>query len=170
MLALVGCRWWVAGFLCAVVGAGCGEGSSPSSSSVRAIRTVEAKSHLVAVAYRAFGSAQQDCQDKFNAGVLKTDSEGVSCIDDGLTASKLERAIETLRKEIVSVGQGGAQGCKEASQRLADVVQQEEASIHALHADLARLDAQSFNRDFAAADADAGRETKLVDPLVQACA
>ena len=123
---------------------------------------MEAKSHLVAVAYRAFGSAQQDCQDKFNAGVLKTDAEGASCIDDGLTASQLETAIETLRKQIVAVGQGGAQGCTAASQQLADVVQQEEGSIHALHADLVRLDARSFNRDFEAADADAGREAKLV--------
>jgi hypothetical protein len=170
MLEVVGWRWWVAGVLCAVVGTGCGESSSPSSSSVRAIRTVEAKSHLVAVAYRAFGSAQQDCQDKFNAGVLKTDAEGASCIDDGLTASQLETAIETLRKQIVAVGQGGAQGCKAASQQLADVVQQEEGSIHALHADLARLDARSFNRDFEAADADAGREAKLVGPLVHSCA
>jgi len=131
---------------------------------------VAAKSHLVAVAYRAFGAAQQDCQDKFNAGVLKTDADGASCIADGLTASELEDAIETLRTQIVSVGQNASAECKAAAQRLADVVHDEEAAIHALRNDLKNLDAQGFNQDFQHAIAAAGRERGLNDALVQACA
>lgn len=169
MVILVVCRWWMGALLCAGVGVACGGGSSASSSATSALRVVAAKSHLVAVAYRAFGAAEQDCQDKFNSGVLTNDAEGVACIDDGLRASKLEGSIETLRRQVVSVGQNGSQDCKAAARRLAGIVQEEETTIRALHDDLGNLDGQAFNRDYQHAIGAAGRENELIPALLHAC-
>jgi hypothetical protein len=152
-----------------MVGVACGEGSSASSSTRDAVRGLAQKSHAVAVAYRSFGAAQQDCVDKFNAGVLTTDEQGTACIDDGLTASHLEASIERLRRQVVSIEHAGSADCTAVAGRMATIVQREEDAIHTLHQDLTNLDARAFTRDFKDADSQALREADLLDPLLHAC-
>lgn len=161
--------WCLVALLPASIPAACGDASSASSSDASAVRRVAAKSHLVAVSYRAFGAAEQNCRDEFNAGVLNTDVAGASCIDDGLTGSKLEDSIEALRTQIVAVARNGSAECKAVAQRLAGLVKEEQGSIHALRGDLENLDGRSFNRDFEHAGATAGRESGLIDGFVEAC-
>jgi hypothetical protein len=125
---------------------------------------------VVAVAYRSFGAAQQDCVDKFNAGELTTDEQGAACIDDGLTASHLEASIERLRRHVVAIEHAGSADCTAVARKLATMVQREEEAIHMLHHDLSTLDAHAFNRDFGNAGSQAAREADLLDPLLHACA
>lgn len=102
--------------------------------------------------------------------MLKTDAEGAACVDSGLTASKLEQSIENLRTRIVALGHSGPVDCNTASSRLAAAVKTEDDAIHALHADLAQLDGRAFNQDFEHAAFIAGREGRLLAPVVRACA
>jgi hypothetical protein len=162
-------RRLVLAMLCAAVGGSCGGGSSATPTTHDAVGGLAGKSHLVAVAYRSFSAAQQDCLDKFNAGILTTDAEGTACIDEGLTASKLESSIEHLHGQVVAVEQNGSPECAAAAKRLADMVQREEDAVHALHADLANLDVQRFNSDFESAGSAATQERPLFDTLIHAC-
>jgi hypothetical protein len=69
----------------------------------------------------------------------------------------------------VAVEQSGSPECAASGKRLADMVQREEDAVHALHADLANLDIQSFNSDFEGAASAATRERPLFDTLLHAC-
>lgn len=169
-LAGVLARLCTVAILCTAVGASCGDGSTASSSTREAVRGLMQKSHLVAVAYRSFGAAQQDCVDKFIRGALKSDADGAACIDDGLTASQLAESIERLREQVLDVAEGPSADCRTVARKLATLVQREEDAIHALHDDLANLDGRAFNRDFQNAGLQASHEKDLVDPLFHACA
>jgi hypothetical protein len=71
--------------------------------------------HKVAVAYRAFGTAQTDCQTKGQTGEIKTNADMAACLDKGLTSSKLEVDIEALRRDATAIGQAGSDACKTAA-------------------------------------------------------
>lgn len=185
ILALVVCRWWLAGLLCAALGAACGDESSGSSSeSTRgstpytsstsslpadAVRRLVARSRLVAAAYRAFSDGYVDCFNKLDAGVLQTTADFASCTDDGLTASKLLGATQRLQAQLVSVAQNASGDCKATTQELATAVREDETASHAIHDDLQSVDIGSLNHDMEIARVAVDRTGRLYHALIRAC-
>ena len=159
--------------LLAILGLGArlatGCGGATAAGSADRIRIVMHDNHLVAVAYRAEAKAQRGCISKMNTGVITSDEEAAGCLSAGLTASHLEDAIATFRRHVLDVGRSGDDHCRAAANRLASVIAQEQAYVHASHEDLARLDGEAYNDDGTHAGEMAAREADPSAAMVRAC-
>jgi hypothetical protein len=151
----------------AALATGCA-GASAAESAHR-IQVVMHDNHLVAVAYRAEAKSQHDCFRKMRTGVITSDEEAAGCLSAGLTASHLEDAIGTFHQHVLDVGESGDNGCRAAANRLASVIAQEQAYIHASHEDLARLDGEAYDDDGTHAGEMAAREADPSAAMVRAC-
>ncbi len=155
--------------VCAALGAACATNGA-SSAGVDRLRLVLRDNHLVAVAYRAESTSQGTCITKMRTGDITTDRDAAQCFSDGLTASGLERSIETFRRQVLDVGRHGDDDCRRAAGKLAAIIAQERGYIHASQQDLAREDAKAFSDDGMRADETAAREADPSSVLVRACA
>ena len=153
--------------LSAALATGCAGVSAPESA--HRIQVVMHDNHLVAVAYRAEARSQRDCIRKMNTGAITSDEEAAGCLSAGLTASHLEDAIGTFHQHVLDVGKSGDDGCRAAANRLASVIAQERAYVHASHEDLARLDGEAYNEDGTHAGEMAAREADPSAAMVRAC-
>ena len=151
----------------AALATGCAGVSAPNGAG--RLEVVMHDNHLVAVAYRAEAKSQHDCYRKMRTGVITSDEEAAGCLSAGLTASHVEDAIGTFRRHVLDVGRAGDDDCRAAANRLASVIAQEQAYVHASHEDLARLDGEAYNDDGTHAGEMAAREADPSAAMVRAC-
>jgi hypothetical protein len=154
--------------LCAALATACS--SSSSSSCVDRLKLVLRDDHLVAVAYRAESKSQGACVTRIRTHAITSDRDAAQCFSDGLTASGLERSLETFRRQVLDAGRHGDDGCRRAAGTLAALVAREAGYIHASRQDLARRDAKAYSDDGMRAGEMAAREADPSDALVRACA